>query len=163
MEWLPELVTLSDYEGDWDRYLEGIYSVFCEDFVQTKPRFRGIKLGLKRHPVIQGKEATFWHFISEGAVEEERIPDMRRCERIAWPSPVIENSDDDVIKVWMERPKSGQNRIHIWFENEGYIVVLDHRREFILPWTAFYIEREHQRKKYNKRWKRHGAYIGNKL
>ncbi|MNH30689.1 hypothetical protein D3C79_909980 [compost metagenome] len=43
------------------------------------------RLGLKRHPVIQGKEATFWHMISEGNDEAERLPDLRRCERIRWP------------------------------------------------------------------------------
>ncbi|MGR6756525.1 hypothetical protein ACU6QO_01760, partial [Aeromonas veronii] len=47
---------------------------------------------------------------------------------------------------------------HIWFEAEGYLVVLDDRGEYILPWTAFFIEHEHERRKYNKRWKRYGSY-----
>lgn len=156
-DWLPKLEPFSDYDGDWEYYLLSIYEIFKEDFIDKKPSFRGKRLGLKRFPLSQGKEATFWHFTSEGAVEEERTPDLRRCERIRWPSSVIENSDDACLKVWAE-PKGKNQRIHIWFEDESYLVVLDDRGDYILPWTAFYIERDHQRRKYIKRWERHGAY-----
>ena len=90
-----------------------------------------------------------------GSTEDERTPDFRRCERIRWPAPIIEHSLAPELKVWAE-PKGKNQRIHIWFESESYLVVLDDRGEYILPWTAFYIEHEHQRKKYIKRWKRHG-------
>ncbi|WP_139743353.1 hypothetical protein [Aeromonas veronii] len=36
--------------------------------------------------------------------------------------------------------------------------MLDDRGDNILPWTAFFIEHEHERRKYNKRWKRYGSY-----
>lgn len=65
-EWLPPLVLFSDYNGDWDAYLEAIYSYFKQDFVDSKPVFRGKRFGLKRHPLAQGKEATFWHMIQQG-------------------------------------------------------------------------------------------------
>ena len=29
--------------------------------------------------------------ISEGKVETERTPDISRCERIAWPRPMMDN------------------------------------------------------------------------
>lgn len=149
--WLPELVLFEDYQGNWERYLETIYVLFCDDFVRSKAVFKGRRLGLKRHPVIQGKEATFWHMVSEGSVEGDRLPDLRRCERIRWPKPVIEHDNAPEIKIWSEK-KKGNKRIHIWFEAEGYLVVLDDRKDFILPWTAFYVKYDHQRRKYNKRW-----------
>lgn len=65
-DWLPPLVFFDDYHGDWEKYLTAIYKYFKEDFINTKPKFRGKQLGLKRHPVTSGKEATFWHMISEG-------------------------------------------------------------------------------------------------
>lgn len=154
---LPKLELFEDYGGNWNDYIEAIYSIFRTDFVENKPAFRGKRLGLKRYPISQDKEATFWHFTSEGASEEERTPDFRRCERIRWPAPTINNSEDQCIKVWAE-PKGSNLRIHLWFEAEGYLVVLDDRKDYILPWTAFYIEREHQKRKYNKRWLRYGAY-----
>lgn len=152
-DWLPELVTLEDFGGNWQDFFETVYQYFEQDFVNDKPVFRGKRLGLKRHPEYDGKSATFWHMISEGSVEDERTPDMRRCERIRWPKPIIEHDTAPAIKVWAEK-KKGNKRIHIWFEQEGYLVVLDDRRDFILPWTAFYIERNHQRRKYDKRYER---------
>lgn len=155
--WLPDLELLEDYDGNWNAYIEALYDIFRTDFIKNKPNFRGKNLRLKRHPVIQDKEATFWHLTSEGSKEEDRTPDFRRCERIRWPAPTIDNSEDSVIKVWAE-PRGNSLRVHLWFENEGYLVVLDDRKDYILPWTAFYIEREHQRRKYNKRWMKYGAY-----
>lgn len=152
--WLPEQILLEHYQGEWEAYFDSVYQAFHRDFVLSKPVFRGVRLGLKRHPEYEGKSATFWHMISTGNVESERVPDIRRCERISWPKPVIDNSTDTCLKVWAE-PKGKNRRIHIWFEDEGYLVVLDDRGDFMLPWTAFYIEHNHQRKKYNTRWERH--------
>jgi hypothetical protein len=38
----------------------------------SKPRIRSQRLGLKRHSLIQEKESTFWHMVSERKQEEER-------------------------------------------------------------------------------------------
>jgi hypothetical protein len=150
-DWLPPLVLFSDYGGDWDRYLDAIYAWFKQDFIDSKPVFQGRRLGLKRYPMDHGKEATFWHLTSEGAIEEDRIPDLRRCERIRWPKPVIENHQNPRIKFWVS-VKRGENRIHIWLEDEDYIVVLADRRGFLLPWTAFLVNREHTRNKLRKEY-----------
>ncbi len=71
---LPPLVLLNDYENNWHRYFDVIYNFFRQDFVTSKPNFKGKRFALKRNPVINGKEATFWHIISEGGVEGERLP-----------------------------------------------------------------------------------------
>lgn len=155
IDWLPQLEEFNTYGGNWNNYLSVLYDIFCNDFVKGRPSYCGVRLGLKRHPVIDGKEATFWHLISEGDVESERIPDMRRCERIRWPRPLIENATCSEIKVWIETRK-GEERIHLWLESENYLTVLNRRKEYLL-WTAFFVEHEHQRKKYNKRWERSGG------
>lgn len=149
--WLPELLPFTLYNGDWEQYLEALYECFKKDFIRSKPIFNGIKLALKKHPLSKNKEATFWHIISEGKIENERTPCMRRCERIKWPKPVIENSQELFIKVWQE-PKNGEDRIHLWFESEAYLVVLAKRKDYILLWTAYVVEQKHQREKLNKRW-----------
>lgn len=155
-EWLPALEELTDHRGDFSRYLEAIYQIFCVDFVESKPMFEGKRLGLKRHPIIQGKEATFWHMISEGNDEAERLPNLRRCERIRWPRPIIENAADTALKVWRE-PNGSGHRVLIWFAEAEYLVVLDERKDYILPWTAYPVEREHQQRKLEKRWERHSG------
>lgn len=152
--WLPPLEELKAYGGDFSRYLDAVYQIFCADFVESKPMFAGKRLGLKRHPVIQGKEATFWHMISEGNDEAERLPDLRRCERIRWPKPIIENAADAALKVWRE-PNGSGHRVLIWFAEAEYLVVLDERKDYILPWTAYPVEREHQQRKLERRWERY--------
>ena len=152
--WLPPLEELKAYGGDFSRYLEAIYQIFCAGFVESKAVFEGKRLGLKRHPVIQGKEATFWHMISEGAVEADRLPDFRRFERIRWPKPFIENAADPALKVWRESRK-GSTRVHIWFSEAQYLVVLDERETYILPWTAYPVDQIHEQRKLERRWEKY--------
>ena len=155
-EWLPPLVLFNDSGGDWPRYLETLYAWFKQDFIDNKPTFQGRRLGLKRHPLSQGKEATFWHMTSEGRDEESRIPDFRRCERIRWPKPVIEHDADPAVKIWRNQ-RSREKRICLWFEQEQYLVILADRGEYILPWTAYLVEKPHQQRKlrqeYEEYWR----------
>ncbi len=115
-DWLPDLILFESFDGDWERFLDVIYEAFKADFVTSKPNWQGRRLALKRHPLSRGKEATFWHMISEGNNEESREIDLRRCERIRWPRPVIERSEEEEIKVWKNRRK-GETRICLWLES----------------------------------------------
>lgn len=151
IDWLPPLVLINDFGGNWNAYLEAIYAFFKQDFIDTKPVFRGRRLGLKRYPLTNGKEATFWHMTSEGKDEADRIPDLRRCERIRWPKPVIEHSEDTKVKYWIA-VKRNENRIHLWLAEEDYVVVLADRKGFLLPWTAFVVTRNHTRRKLQKEY-----------
>ncbi len=150
-QWLPELVLFADYDGEWEPYLEALYSCFRKDFIETKPFFIGQRIGLKRYPLERGKEATFWHLISEGFNETERLPDFKRCERIRWPSPIIEHADENVIKVWRNKRRS-EKRILLWLEKLEYLVVLAERKGYILPWTAYIVKEEHKKRKLLKEY-----------
>jgi len=149
--WLPELVFFNSYRGNWPLYLDAIYRFFHQDFVQSRPFYRGIPLGLKRHPMWKDKEATFWHIIQEGSVETDRTPDLRRCERIRWPRPIIKNSEETAIKVW-ENERKGETRICLWFEDQEYLVVLARRKNTLLPWTAYPTPEEHRKRKLRAEW-----------
>lgn len=149
--WLPPLVLFSDCEGNWDKYLNVIYAYFKQDFIDNMPFFRKQRLGLKKHPLEKGKEATFWHLISEGSNEDDRLPDIRRCERIRWPKPVIENTDKPVIKVW-ENKRKNDKRILLWLESQEYLVILSERKGYLLPWTAYLVTKEHQKRKLQKEY-----------
>ena len=149
--WLPALEPLGNYNGDWNVYLAAIYAIFKNDFVDDKPVFQGRRLALKRYPITNGKEATFWHFIQKGKVEEDRVPDFRRCERIRWPRPVIEHDSDDSVKIWWNR-RGRERRICLWVESEEYLVVLTDRSTYVLPWTAYLVVRSHQKKKLQREY-----------
>jgi hypothetical protein len=154
IEWLPELVLLEDYGGSWERYFEVLHSFFKEDFVVNKPVFQGRRLALKRHPMTLGKEVTFWHLISEGQIEADRTPDLRRCERIRWPRPIINNSNDNEIRCW-ENTRKGEKRICLWLFNHDYLVILAERKGYLLLWTAYIVERSHQKRKLQKEYEKY--------
>jgi hypothetical protein len=151
LSWLPDLELFENYGGDWDRYLDALYEFFKTDFIDSQPVFRGLRLGLKRHPLSMGKEATFWHLISEGKDEDERVIDFRRCERIRWPRPTIEHANEPVIKVW-ENERRGEKRVCLWLESEEYLAVLAQRKGYILPWTAFLVTLPHEKRKRQKEY-----------
>jgi hypothetical protein len=84
--------------------------------------------------------------ISEGSGEADRIPDIRRCERIRWPRPIIDNGNEPVVKIW-ENERKGEKRICLWLENQDYLVILAKRSNYILPWTAYMVTKPHQKRK----------------
>jgi len=113
--------------------------------------YKGRHLALKSHPVIEGKEATFWHLISDGNVEAERLPDLRRCERICWPRYIIEHMNDAAVKVW-ENTRNGKTRTLLWVEESEYLVVIAERGGYSLMWTAYTVTRENQKTKLRKEY-----------
>ncbi len=146
LKWLPELVLFRDHDSDWDEYLAAIYEYFRQDFVDSKPTYEGRRLSLKRHPVRDGKEATFWHVVSSGANEAKRKLDERRCERIRWPRPIIDHHSDPEVKIW-ENKRRGETRICLWLESDDFLVVLAERKRYLLFWTAYPVVQPHRKRK----------------
>lgn len=136
---LPEIITLQEYSGDIIAYMDAVYEVFKRDFVLSKPTYEGRRLGLKMYPLVEGKEYTFYHFTHDGDIETERLPNLRRLERIPFPRPLIDNSRHPYLKVWRNK-RGSKERILIFHEAESYLVVLEDRGDYILPWTAYLVE-----------------------
>ncbi len=149
--WLPPLVCLEDFGGTWQDYVAAIYSHFCKDFVESRPLFGEHPVQIKRHPLLDNKEATFWHIISEGPEEEQRTPDLRRCERIRWPRPVIEHDTDSAVRYWQNK-RGKEKRIVLWLYDSDYVVVLAVRKGYVVLWTAYPVSWSHTRKKLMKEY-----------
>lgn len=157
-DWLPDLV-----EFDWNRYEESLnraYAVFTRDFgtQSERPNFRGKRMGLKRHPEFEGKSATFWHFVTEGPDEPDRVPDRERVERIAWPKAMLIEAAAASGRVVMwanERRRSGHAKSTRWvvaLDTFGYVIVVDEREEYVLPWTAYVVDGDHRQEKLRKEY-----------
>jgi len=160
--WLPALILLSDHGGDWQRYIDAVYAVFNADFVARRSYFHGRKVLLigRDAELVRGKERRFWHCVSEGRIEDDRQPDLRRCERMPWMRPVIENDGDVAVDVWFETRSGSCVRPHLWF-NEEYLVVLEQlwKGDF-RPITTLHTFRRHQVTKYRRRrdyWQKKNA------
>ncbi len=150
---LPELIFLEDYNGDYISFINAVYAIFENDFIKHKTKFRGEELRLKRNPIFQDCAYTFYHMTHKGIDEQNREPDLRRCERMPWARPVIEKCDTWSLKIWPQK-RNGSNRICIWLELENepdYFVIIDIRKEYKLLWTAFVAEYGHEKKKKKKR------------
>jgi hypothetical protein len=91
---------------------------------------------------VEDKEYTFYHMTHFGDIENDREPDLRRMERMPWPRPLIDDSEHPYLKIWrnIRKGKGGKkDRILILHTEENYLVVLDDRKKYILPWTAYYL------------------------
>lgn len=133
--WLGDLILLEDYNGNWQQYEDAVYARFNSDFIVSRPVFEGLPVHITKN-LIRGKERGFWHCIQEGRVEEDRTPDLRRCERIGWIRSVMENANDPKIRTWSNERK-GKTRRVLWFEDAEFLVVLEPRRSCWMLLTAY--------------------------
>jgi len=153
---LPPDIFPSD--GDWDKYLEDIYGVFINTLIKRKLFFLNLPVRLRKTPEYKDKSFTFWHLISEGEKEEERTPDFRRCERLAWIHWVIENAiNNKDISCW-ENERGSETHVVIWFDIENYVVILAKRKDYFLLKTA-YLAKPHRAEVFRKEKKTKKNYV----
>ena len=146
---LPQKIYLTDFGGNYSKYIDAIYAVFKRDFINHKSKFGSHELKLKINPIFQDRAYTFYHMTHEGEVEAHRTPDLRRCECMSWARPAIENAGKWNLKFWRQVRK-GKQRICILVENSedvDYFIILDIRSTYILLWTAFVSEYKNETKK----------------
>jgi hypothetical protein len=156
--WLPELVLFNDFNGNWETYIDAIYQYFKDDLIDNQAYFKSLRVSIRKQPPYQEKHFSFWHVTSTGEKEEERIPDFRRCERIRWIRPIIENADDPAVKVWENQRRDGK-RICLWLESQNYLVVLSPRQDYVLLLTAYTTDYERTRRKL---WQEYNNYQSKK-
>ncbi len=157
MSGYPSLEKFENHQSDWDKYIEAVYDIFKKDFVYSTPIWKpdNAQVRVNSTPMSQQKEFTFWHITSTGKVEEERVPDFKRCERIRYPKFLITNYPGQLVYAWekdVKRSNGGrEKRIHISNNDFSYLVVLSanksSKRTLI---TAYFVEKVYQRKKLEK-------------
>ena len=136
----PDLVPFQGVGGDWKAYEAALYRIFQEEIVDGGLHLRGLPVRCRRLPETGGRWAAFRHLVQEGPVEEDRTPDLRRCERIRWVRWVIENAETHLeIDEW-QNTRHGKTNTLLWYR-EDYLVVLAQRRGYWLLKTAYCTER----------------------
>ena len=155
-DWLPALTRLADVGGDRAEYIEQTYAIFRRDFVESQPRFQGLWVRCRRDPIEEdGKEAGFWHCVSEGPNESDRVPDLGRCARIAWIRAMLENSGKAGIDVW-KNDRQGDERTLVWYREEFLVVLAIRRRtrdafRYYQLITAYETKEGHRKSKLRRR------------
>jgi len=148
----PDLLYLNDYNGDFGAYFNSVYDIFEAHFIKSNPLFMGIRVSAQRLPLVDNIHRTFYHITHEGEDENNRTPDFRRMERIRFPKFIIESCPHPDLLIW-ENIRGRDTRILIFNEATSYLIVLTKRNGYYLFWTAYFVEREHQKKKYIKEYK----------
>lgn len=145
-DWVPHALKYSDFNGKWDEFLTTVYRIFERDFKQSTPTYREYPVTYDSR-IQDGKEAVFWHLTSQyDEKTRNREMDLRRCERIPWPSPIIEHSQDKQLSVWKNK-RGKEIRILLWLEGMDYLVVLKESRNTVILLTAYCTDRDHTRNK----------------
>ena len=168
LAWLPELIELSQYGGDWQTFINAAYDYYANDFIRDEPTLLGRTVKSKRRVAYNGQDHSFWHCIEEHAGglrnEENRIPKISLVERIRWPRPIIEHvARTPGVLAWTEiyHGHGTSKRAHLFVEDEDYCVVLEPRGKdqygkprYYFLWTTFLCETEDQHNKMLRRYAR---------
>ena len=146
LSWLPPL--LSHHEAG---SVDDLYAHFRRDFIVTAPTLLGKPFGMKRHPMRDGREATFWHLISTGTDESNRQIDHQRCRRICWPRALIDAVGSSRV-LWWRTSRGADRRIAIALPDFSYVVIVSERHGYVLLWTAYYVHQPHRRRKLQREY-----------
>jgi len=150
-DWLPKMYPVNPWT---EKTYELLYEIFQKDFVNTQPQYRGYVVWFFPEKE-DGKEVVFWHLTSrEDNAVGERIPDLRRSERLPWARPMLDNPDKPEVLDWDYEEGDGSIKTYVWLKDYDYLVVLkkykDGRRRLI---TSFWIEYQNFRDKLEKKYK----------
>ncbi|HEU5048408.1 MAG TPA: hypothetical protein VFT64_11275 [Rickettsiales bacterium] len=151
---LPPLILLEEYGGDWQCYLETAYAIFLETVVKGGLTFLDKPIRCAWNPSHDNKHFSFWHVISERAAsgkEEDRIPDMRRCERITWIAHILNNIANSQEALCWENQRTSkrgeQTHTVLYLQKERYVIVLRNKEDCYQLITTYCVQREHKHKK----------------
>lgn len=132
----PDLILFAEFGGNWDAYEQKLNEIFLGEIANAGLRFRGAEIRVRWLPKTEGKAASFWHLIQEGRVEDDRLPDFRRCERLRWVPWVINNATSHAeIDEWQNQ-RNGETNTLLWYREE-YIVILGRRQGYWLLRSAY--------------------------
>ena len=170
-KWLPEEneIDINNIEEE----VEEAYKIFKEDFIESDILLNGFKVAVRRYPEddIKGRYYSFNHITTKDYDKkqgnsneyEDRYPDIRRLERIAWIKKLIEHpncvpTEECNCKgnlLWYEEYKNTY-RVNIMLYDEDFFVVLEKHpnKPIYLLITAFYFENEIEKNKRYKKYKK---------
>lgn len=159
--WLPGFVDMGDFP-DWASYEDELYRIFRETVVEGSPEFGGLPVRIRRHPMEYGREEAFWHVTCQDyAKDGQRLPDIRRCERVRWVRAFIDNCEcarpeclECAGMMMWSAAFGSKRRVKILLEEERYVVILEPRGEYVLLITAYYVDHDHSLRKLVKEYER---------
>jgi len=101
-----------------------------------------------------GKHRTFWHVTTrEDKGRKQRLPDLRRCERLPWLKPILENSINSEILAWEFTEDDGSINIYVWLKDHDYLAIIKKiKKGYLILRTAYWVEFKNTKKKLMKKY-----------
>ncbi|MBW2663664.1 MAG: hypothetical protein JRD93_17205 [Deltaproteobacteria bacterium] len=171
-EWLPEMVQVSPWcnGGNNDTY-EMLYQIFSRDMKNHDLKYSGFDVWFFKE-IEDGREKIFWHltsrkqkarrvprrkrrFYDEDEIPAERLPDLRRSERLPWVKALIENTGKNGISAWDYEEGNGSIKTYVWLKNCDFVVIMkkypNNSRRLV---TSFYVDREYKQRDFESKYDR---------
>lgn len=152
--WLPEALVVSPWTTDT---YERLYAVFRRDILTPRLTYRGYRVWFYPQSADNDKEDIFWHLTTRedrSVSPSERLPDLRRCERLPWIKPMIlrcPDAGDDLVD-WDHEEGDGAVKTYVWLHRLDFVVIMkklkDGQRRLI---TSFHLDNQHQREKMRRK------------
>jgi hypothetical protein len=142
--WLPPLFPADPWTY---KTYDDLYRVFCNEIRNGALCYRGNAVW--HFPKMEdGKEDIFWHLTSiKDKISGDRLPDLRRCERITWVRPLLKACPHADIDDWDYEEGDGTIKTYVWLRGHDFLVLMkkfpNGERRLI---TSYPINYEHKRK-----------------
>lgn len=150
-----------------------LYGIFCRDIRDHGLRYFGNSVWIFRE-MEDGREKIFWHLTTRSKkyekiprrkkkfypqdqiyINEERYPDLRRCERLPWIRALIEQEENAEILAWDYEEGDLTIKTYIWLKDHDFIVIMkkypNGARRLI---TSFYIDKSYKRQDFERKYAR---------
>jgi hypothetical protein len=150
--WLPNLFVVNPWTHDT---YDALYQLFRDDFVESQIDYQGYSVWF--FPEMEdGREKVFWHLTSRVDNETgDRLPDLRRSERLPWVRPMLENHLHPEVLAWDHEEGDGSIKTYVWLKDFDFVVIMkkfpDRTRRLI---TSFWLEYPNAKKKLMKKYDR---------
>jgi hypothetical protein len=154
--WLPAIISVSPWGANT---YDALYEVFERDLKSAYLTYLGYNVWFYPDTEEEGKETIFWHLTTREDRDNppDRLPDLRRCERLHWIRLLIERCPDrdGHILDWDHEEGDGSIKTYIWLQHHDFLIILkklpDGRRRLI---TSYHLDNAHQRNKTRKKYER---------
>jgi hypothetical protein len=150
--WLPEMLCVSPWTGGT---FDALYEVFERDFKHSQAGYDGLAVWFFRD-MEDGREVIFWHLTSRKDKDSgDRLPDLRRCERLCWGRPMLDHAKEPEILAWDYEEDDGDTNTYVWLKDHDFLVLMkkmkDGTRRLL---TSFWVEYDNYRRKLMKKYDR---------
>jgi hypothetical protein len=149
--WLPEMFRVDPWT---EKSFDILYEIFKQSFISSKAYYKGFVVWFFPEKE-DSRETIFWHLTTREDKESGvRLPDFRRCERLPWARPMIDNANDPSVFAWDFEEGNGDIKTYVWLKDFDYLIILkkykDGQRRLI---TSFWVEYQNFKEKLLKKYK----------